>query len=122
MSKISNNAAFAPACTPADRAPADSAAPLFAKLVRRGGRAPRAPVQHALGPDRCAYWTSSGVFASSPEDANPHAQHVVFFIDVDGRIQVENHCETFACRVGATLVPRHRACAVPFGATVTVGV
>lgn len=122
MSKIINNSAFAPDCTQAGGAPADRAAPLFAKLVRRGGRAPRVPVQHALGPDRCAYWTSSGVFAASPDDANQHGQHVVFFIDVDGRIQVENHCETLACRVGATPVPRHRACAVPFGATVTVGV
>jgi len=122
MSKINSNAAFAPDCTRPGHAAADSAAPPFAKLVRRGGRAPRAPVQHALGPDRCAYWTSAGVFASSPEDANPHTEHVVFFIDADGRIQVENHCATLACRVGATLVPRHRACAVPIGATVTVGV
>ncbi|WP_175923656.1 TagK domain-containing protein [Burkholderia latens] len=122
MSKISNNAAFTPGCTPAAPAPADSAAPPFAKLVRRGGRAPGAPVQHAIGADRCAYWTSSGVFASSPDDANPHAEHVVFFIDADDRIKVENQCETLACRVGAILVPRHRACEVPFGATVTVGV
>ncbi|MET1531233.1 TagK domain-containing protein [Burkholderia sola] len=118
MSRI---AAREPDCTTPDHQQADPARP-FARLVRRGGRAPHAPVQHALGPDRCAYSASSGEFAAVSSDANPLTDHVVFLVDADGRIQFENHCEALACRVGATLVPRHRACEVPFGTTVTVGV
>ncbi|ACB65485.1 conserved hypothetical protein [Burkholderia ambifaria MC40-6] len=121
MSKMSSSTARDPDCTTPDRQPADPTPP-FAKLVRRGGRAPRAPVQHALGRDRCAYSASSGVFAAVSGDANPLADHVVFLIDADGRIQLENHCEALACRVGATVVPLHRACEVPFGTTITVGV
>ncbi|WP_081103818.1 TagK domain-containing protein [Burkholderia anthina] len=122
MPKMSRNAAREPDCTTPDHQPADPAPPPFAKLVRRGGRAPRAPVQHALGRDRCAYSASSGEFAAVSGDANPLTDHVVFLIDADGRIQLENHCEALACRVGATLVPRHRACEVRLGETVTVGV
>ncbi|MGU3778268.1 TagK domain-containing protein [Burkholderia metallica] len=122
MSKISTHAARAPDCLAPDHLSADPAPLPYAKLVRRSGRAPRAPMQHALGPARCAYSASSGTFAPLPDGAHPLADQVVFFIDFAGRIQVENHCEALACRVGATPVPRHRACAIPFGATVTVGV
>ncbi|PCE31332.1 hypothetical protein BZL54_16440 [Burkholderia ubonensis subsp. mesacidophila] len=79
-------------------------------------------MQHALGPARCAYSASSGAFAPWQDNANVLADHVVFSIDVNGDIRLENHCEALACRVGATLVPRHGTCAIPFGATITVGV
>jgi len=103
MSKMSSSTAREPDCTTPDRQPADPTPP-FAKLVRRGGRAPRAPVQHALGRDRCAYSASSGVFAAVSGDANPLADHVVFLIDADGRIQLENHCDALPSKLAESFL------------------
>ncbi|WP_232431232.1 TagK domain-containing protein [Burkholderia ubonensis] len=122
MSKTSENASRAPDCAPFDSVHADTSPVPFAKLVRRGGRSPRAPMQHAIGPARCAYSPSSGDFAPLPDDTNALAGHVVFTVDANGDIRLENHCEALACRVGSATVPQHGTCAVPFGAAITVGV
>ncbi|ACB69096.1 conserved hypothetical protein (plasmid) [Burkholderia ambifaria MC40-6] len=122
MFKISEKAAQTPEPASRDRAHADTTPVPLAKLVRRRGQEPRAPLQHTIGPARCAYSASSGIFTSLPDGTEAPAGHVVFAVDASGNIRLENHCNALACHVDGATVPQHGTSAVTVGATITIGV